>query len=1193
MVWLRKFRIWLITTVTIVLITLAVIFSILRALLPHATAYVTDIEQQISALIGQPVSIESLDADMHWLTPRLKLINFVIYRNESRDVLVKFSEADFSLAIFDSIRYMTPMAGSISLHGADITIERHPENKWALQGIEFSGAETASDSDELVGVLLNMNLALLDSHVHWRDYTGNSDDMDFDDASIAIESILGRHSLRMDLSLPRNLGTSLRIIAEIDGDIRRPDTVAGSIYIDGRALALDSWVNRTRLRKYVLADGSADIELWIDVNAGSIKRLAGSAEAKKMKLSCADARTASWRADDFAGAFFWRASDDGWRVDVRELKLERDDIRWPYATNASIVRSDTGGFTIAADYLRPSDLIQLADIFVHGDHRQRFDELLSYHLQGDVFNLQAKVSADEPAQIRAVADFSDLGFSIDERRFAVQGVDGAVQLQPGQIDLQLDANTVELTLGTLFRQPLHFDGLAGAFTATRQQGQWTLTTKQAHLWNADIQTVSELRADIGDDGSVFLDMVSSFRNAQAVAARNYIPVGVLSDNLVDWMDSALLGGVISSGGFVFRGDVARFPFTENDGVVEASLTAKDANLHFLDGWPDIHHLNGNVRLFNTSLQLERASSHEDSGASSSARAEISDLSKPLLMVNGDVTASMDELQEYIRNSGLKRMLGPVLAQFQARGQAWINLELAIPLSDDAGELETKGGIRFVDNDLYFPAMNYQLTELNGILEFDGERIQGNGLSALFDGRAVAIEVADVPGQGGHETRFNLQGNWRIASLLSKYDWHYPKLMDGGSHWDVTVHVPHSAEKHPVRVEAQSDLTGVSLNLTDTISKPPRQAYAFSLELEMLGESMQLQAKVGNLLELRATRDKALHWNFVADSRIFSGKGSFRQDFATDSAIVLELDRIDLSAFRPLPDAQPSDWHLAPEDIPSLQLKTASLTWGDWTVANVSAQTEWNPRGMVLSEFSVDDAAVRISGKGSWLRRSRQQRANTDVSFTVSSANIGDLLVKLGYPRFVDGSKLSASANWNWPGEPYSFAWNSVDGSSSIALDQGVISDINPGTGGRLLGLFNMLQLPKRLSLDFRDVYRKGFVFDSVKGDYVISDGEAVTQDTEILASAADINMMGSIGLEDQDYDLVTMVRPHATGATFTGGYLAGGVIVGTGLVLLQEIFGLHLFGQDIYSIKGSWENPVVKQIAASPTRDQDEFDDDF
>jgi len=288
-----------------------------------------------------------------------------------------------------------------------------------------------------------------------------------------------------------------------------------------------------------------------------------------------------------------------------------------------------------------------------------------------------------------------------------------------------------------------------------------------------------------------------------------------------------------------------------------------------------------------------------------------------------------------------------------------------------------------------------------------------------------------------------------------------------------------------------------------------------------------------------------------------------------------------------------DWRLAPKDIPSLRLKTASLTWGDWTVANVSARTEWHPRGMVLSEFRVDDAAVRITGKGSWLQRSWQQREDSDVSFTVSSDNIGDLLARLGYPRFVDGSELSASANWNWPGEPYSFSWNSVDGSSSITLGQGVISDISPGTGGRLLGLFNLLQLPKRLSLDFEDVYGKGFVFDSVKGHYVIAGGEAVTQDTEILASAADIDMMGSVGLQNRNYDLVTMVRPHATGATFTGGYLAGGVIVGTGLVLLQELFGLDLLGQDIYSIKGSWDSPVVKQIVESTAHSQDDLDDDF
>lgn len=1192
MVWLRKFRIWLITTAATVLITLAVVFSILRALLPHATAYVAEIEQQITDLIGLPVSIEALDADMVWLTPQLKLINLVIYKNEDRDVLIAFAEADFSLAFIDSVRYMMPMVGDIRLHGADILIERYPKNRWAFQGFEFSGAETATESKELIGILMNMNMALIGSHVHWRDHTGKSEHMDFDDASIVIESFLGSHYLQMDLKLPQDLGSSLQLIAELEGDFFEPEALAGSVYINGKALELDSWVNRTRLREYVLADGDMDVEFWIDVSAGLITRAAGSLEAKNMQLSYVDERTETWRADDFAGEIFWRSGDSGWRADLRELKIDRDGRHWPYATNASLSRTESG-WTVVADYLRPSDLYQLADIFVRGQPRQLFDELLSYRLQGDVFNLRANVSADQPAQIRAVADFSDLGFRIDERQIELRGLDGAVQIQPGRVGLDLDSRDVDLTVGSVFRQPLHFDGLTGGFTAQQRDDQWALVSQQVRVWNADIDTVSVLRADIGADGSIFLDMLSSYRNAVAIAARKYLPVAVLSDPLVDWLDSALLGGRVSSGGFVFRGDLARFPFETNDGVMEAVFHAEDTSLHFLDGWPDIHHLNGDIRFFNSSLQIERATGREDSGATSKAEAAIADLSAPVLTVSGRVIARADELQDYIWNSGLNSVLGAAVSQFQAHGPTRIDLELTVPLENDADVLQSRGVIRFVDNELYFPAMAYQLTAFNGELEFDGERIQGNDLRALFDGRPVVINVIDVALPTGRETRFSLKGSWFVRSLLSKYDWRYPQFVDGDSHWNVTVHVPHKAEQYAVKVIAESDLKGVTVNLSDTIKKTARQAYPFRLELELLGDAMRLQGGIDRLLSVHALRDEDQHWSFNADSTIFRGKGGFRQDLGTDSTITLELDHIELSAFRRPRGAQSSDGRLAPEDIPSLRLKTDTLTWQDWTVANVAAQTERHPRGLVISEFSVDDAAMKISGKGSWLRRSWQQRTDSDISFSVSSANIGDLLARLGYPRFVDGSVLSAQAHWNWPGEPYSFAWDSVGGSSRIALDQGVISDISPGTGGRLLGLFNLLHLPKRLSLDFADVYKKGFVFDSVKGSYVISTGEAVTQDTEILAAAADIKMMGSIGLDDQDYDLVTMVRPHATAATFTGGYLAGGVIVGTGLVLLQEIFGLDLFGQDLYTIKGSWENPEIKQISESTARSEDEFDDDY
>ena len=79
----------------------------------------------------------------------------------------------------------------------------------------------------------------------------------------------------------------------------------------------------------------------------------------------------------------------------------------------------------------------------------------------------------------------------------------------------------------------------------------------------------------------------------------------------------------------------------------------------------------------------------------------------------------------------------------------------------------------------------------------------------------------------------------------------------------------------------------------------------------------------------------------------------------------------------------------------------------------------------------------------------------------------------------------------------------------------MVTEVDPGAGGRFLGLFNLLHLPKRLGLDFADVYKKGFVFDSLKGTYVFGGGDAITQDTEISASAADLTMLGRIGVADQ------------------------------------------------------------------------------
>ena len=185
--------------------------------------------------------------------------------------------------------------------------------------------------------------------------------------------------------------------------------------------------------------------------------------------------------------------------------------------------------------------------------------------------------------------------------------------------------------------------------------------------------------------------------------------------------------------------------------------------------------------------------------------------------------------------------------------------------------------------------------------------------------------------------------------------------------------------------------------------------------------------------------------------------------------------------------------------------------------------------------------------------------------------------------------MQATLHWQWPGAPYRFSWRSLTGNSSVNFDNGIVADIDPGAGGRFLGLFNLLHLPKRLGLNFADVYKKGFVFDSITGSYVFGGGDAITQDTEISASAADLTMMGRIGVAKQDYDLVAIVRPHSSVASFAGGTLIAGPTIGVGLMVLQEIFGIDILGKDLHMIEGPWDNPVITQL----TDDDDEESEDL
>jgi len=138
----------------------------------------------------------------------------------------------------------------------------------------------------------------------------------------------------------------------------------------------------------------------------------------------------------------------------------------------------------------------------------------------------------------------------------------------------------------------------------------------------------------------------------------------------------------------------------------------------------------------------------------------------------------------------------------------------------------------------------------------------------------------------------------------------------------------------------------------------------------------------------------------------------------------------------------------------------------------------------------------------------------------------------------------------------------------------------------VLGLASLGELRRRLALDFSDLTDKGFAFDTVRGSFDLHDGSAQTEDVLVKGPAAEIGLIGRVGLKNHDYDQTAVVTGNVSSTLPLAAFVAGPVVGGVALVFTQ-VFKRPLKGlaRAYYRITGSWDNPTVERIksAEAPT----------
>ena len=202
-----------------------------------------------------------------------------------------------------------------------------------------------------------------------------------------------------------------------------------------------------------------------------------------------------------------------------------------------------------------------------------------------------------------------------------------------------------------------------------------------------------------------------------------------------------------------------------------------------------------------------------------------------------------------------------------------------------------------------------------------------------------------------------------------------------------------------------------------------------------------------------------------------------------------------------------------------------------------------------------------------------------LDFRLDLSDSGAFLERLGTGKAIRGGKGRLAGQVGWAGSPLAFDLATLSGDINVAIDAGQFLKAEPGAA-RLLGVLSLQSLPRRLVLDFRDLFQEGFPFDAVTGDVKIASGVASTNNLRMRGVQAAVLMEGSADLVRETQDLRVVVVPEINAGTASLAYAVINPAIGLGTFLAQVFLRRPMMeaGTREFRVSGSWADPQVARV---------------
>ena len=823
-------------SIAILLVLLAVLISALRLFLPYAHHYKEHIQNIINDANDSHIVIGNLSMNWEKLGPLLIVEKVSLLETQSTDVSI--DSIHVHLDFWQSLAKGRIITQNVTLDGVHVLIK----------DIYSSTVKNNDKKDPLIDRIADIFLdrinrfSLLNSQVVFKtnkteklllinqlDWLNNGDN----------------HKAKGYVIVDGLTSNNIKVMLDLHGD--EIDELDGQVYLQANQLNITPWLDTVFAIDNKDTHSAINFDGWLTVQNGFPTELQVSLGNNEI----------SWTHNNInqffsvnQGDLLAKVTKEDSTKGIKSFSIFSNPLT--FITNKNTWEPTSFQFSkessILNGYVSQLSMKGLTDIVPLFLNNQKAIELLEQiNPEGiikDVFLQKAPNKQLAFARIKGVTTSPYVGIP------GISNVGGDIAFSDGSLQLMLTATEGALDFAEHFIKPIPYNVLSTDLRLDFDKDSWVLSSDNIALFSDELTLAASINVGKTKNDDTKMSLLASIENGKAEFINHYFPHLLMGENLVSYLNSAIMSGRVDQAQILFNGPLNKFPFNNNEGVFTVDAELSKAEFKFEQNWPAIKNFNANLNFTNNSMLITGRSGSLEGLDVKGVTVRIDDLSnEQVLVVDAHFNkAQPKSISRLMNKSPLRNTVGNTLNRIVITEPVSGEFSLNLPLKN-IKESIAKGTIEFENNKVSLQAPNMIFTQVNGLLTYNNDKIVADDLTLMWRDMPLNFVVNASDQRLFYDTNIAIEAPWKDNSWLKELPENLQNYAAGDLAWKglLSLNMYHDGG-FTYDLDISSTLKNTLLNLPSPFEKSADELVAVNAHITGQAANTTINASAGEQLK---------------------------------------------------------------------------------------------------------------------------------------------------------------------------------------------------------------------------------------------------------------------------------------------------------------------------------------------------------